>query len=92
MWQSGYYNLLTEEKGKKIYVFEALIYFENMLLLLISRNSLQTSSLDDILEGNFTTANSFILLEDLIKWKRGFEIFLSGHYASDIENKNIAGI
>ena len=36
-------------------------------------------------------SNSIILLEDLIRWKRGFEIFLIGQYAGDIGNKIIAG-
>ena len=64
---------------------------ENVLLLSISSNSLQTPSLDDILLGNFTLSNSIILVEDLIRWKRGFEIFLIDYYADDIGNKNIAG-
>ena len=76
MWQSRYYNLLTEKKDKKI---------------LISGNSLQTLSLADILLGNFTLSNSIILVEDVIKWKRGFEIFLIDHYHGDIRKKNIAG-
>ena len=74
MWQSRYYNLLTEKKDKKI---------------LISGNSLL--SLADILLGNFTLSNSIILVEDVIKWKRGFEIFLIDHYHGDIRKKNIAG-
>ena len=76
---------MTEKKYKKIHVFE-LVFFENLLLLLFSKNSLQTPSLDDILLGNFTLSNSIILVEDLIRPKRGFEI-----YPYDIENKNIAG-
>ena len=36
-------------------------------------------------------SNSIILLEDLIRWKRGFEIFLIGQYTGDIGNKIIAG-
>ena len=40
---------------------------------------------------NFTLSNSIILVEDLIKWKRGFEIFLIDHYAGDIGNKNNTG-
>ena len=35
--------------------------------------------------------NSIILVEDLIRWKRGLEIFLIPRSAGDIENKNIAG-
>ena len=64
---------------------------QEILLLSISRNSLQTSSSGDILLVNFTLSNSFISLKDLIKWKRGFEIFLIDHYAGDIGNKNITG-
>ena len=78
-------NLLTEKE----FFFTFLKYsffFENLQLLSIPTNSLQTPSLDDILLGNFTLSNSIILVEDLIRPKRGFEI-----YPYDIENKNIAG-
>ena len=68
---------MTKRKGKKIYVFEALIFFENILLLSISRNSLQTPSSGDINEGNFSLSNSIIFVEDLIKWKRGLKHFWS---------------
>ena len=30
-------------------------------------------------------------MEDLIRCKRGFEIFLIEHFAGDVGNKNIAG-
>ena len=39
----------------------------------------------------FTLSNLIILVEDLIRWKRDFEIFLIGYYAGDIRNKNITG-
>ena len=78
LWQPRYYNLLTDKKDKKILFFEVLIFFK-------------TPSLDYILLGNFILSNSIILLEDLIRWKRGFEIFLIGQYAGDIGNKIIAG-
>ena len=55
------------------------------------KNYHQTLSLDDILLGNFTLPNSIILMEDWIRWKRGFETFLIEHCAGDIGNKNIAG-
>ena len=56
MWQPSYYNLLTDKKDKKLHVFEVLIFFffENILLLLVLRNSLQTPSLVDIILGNIT--------------------------------------
>ena len=57
----------------------------------ILKNYHQTLSLDDILLGNFTLPNSIILMEDWIRWKRGFETFLIEHCAGDIGNKNIAG-
>ena len=77
LWQQRYYNLLTEKKNKKIHGCKVLIFFENVLLLSISRYSLQTPSLDDILLGNFTMSNSIIFVEDIITWKRDFEIFSS---------------
>ena len=65
-WQPRYYNLLTKKKDKKMHVlkysFFFFFFFENVLLLSISRNSLQTlrwwyKSLDDILLGNLTLSN-----------------------------------
>ena len=76
---------------KKVHIFEVLIFFKNILLLSFSRNSLQTPSLYDIIWGNFTLSNSIMLVEDLIRWKRCFEIFLIDHLTDDIGNKNIAG-
>ena len=42
-------------------------FFEDVPLLSISRNSLETPSLDYIFFGNFTLLNSIILVEDLIR-------------------------
>ena len=78
LWQPRYYNLLTEKWDKKIHAFEELIL-------------LKTPSLDDILLENFTLSNSIISVEDLIRLKRGFEIFLIDQCAGDIGNINIAG-
>ena len=80
-----------KKKGQEDLRFWSTQLFENMLLLSISRNSLQAPSSDNIFTENFTWSNSIILMEDLIRRKRGFEIFLIDHYASDIWNKNIAG-
>ena len=62
-----------------------------MLLLSTSRNSLQAPASDDILARNFTLSNPIILVEGLVSWKRGFEIFLIDHYTVGIGNKNITG-
>ena len=72
-------NLLTEKEDKKIHVSEVLIFPENILLLQISRNSLQKPSLDDILLGNFTLSNSIIFVEDIITSNRVFVLFLIDH-------------
>ena len=66
-------------------------FFEDVLLLSISRNSLEISLLDDIFSGNFAMSNSIILVEDLRKWNRGFEIFLIDLCDGEIGNENIAG-
>ena len=79
------------KKGYKNLVFWRTHFFGDILLLSISKNLLQTPSSEDIFAKNFTWSNSFILAEDLIKWKRGFEIFLIDHNVIDIANKNIAG-
>ena len=57
----------------------------------ISRNSLETPSLNDVFLRNFTLSNSNILLEDLIRRNKGFEIFLIDCYYSKIGNENIDG-
>ena len=75
LWQTGYYNLLTEKKDSKIHVFEVLLFFVNVMLLSISRNSLRALYLDNKLLGNFTLSNLIILVEDLIRWKRGIDVF-----------------
>ena len=53
--------------------------------------SIQTTSLDDIILGNFILSNWIISVKDLIKSKRGLEIFLIDHYDGDLGNKNIIG-
>ena len=87
--QPRYYNLLTEKSIRK-FMFLKYSFSWNVPLLSISINSLETPSFDDIFLGNFTMSNSIILVEDLIMWNRGFKIFLIGHYAGEIGNKNIA--
>ena len=82
-------NLLTEKKGKKIYVSEALIFSKHTVTVNLNK-FLQTPSSDNVVGGKFTCSNSIILVEDLTRWKRGFELFLIDHYAGDIRNKNIA--
>ena len=78
---------------KRIRKFTFLRYsfFWKHTITISSRNSLETLSLGDIILRNFILSNSTFLVEDLIRWKRCFEIFLIDHCASDIANKNIAG-
>ena len=90
LWQPRYYNLLTVKNNKKIHVFEVLIFLKTYWYCQ-SQGILFKHYLDHALLRNFTWSNSIILVEDLIRWKRGFEIFLIDHYADDIGNKNIAG-
>ena len=89
LWQPRYYNWLKKMIRK--FRFLKYSFFEKVLLLSVSRNSLQTPSLDDIILENSTLSNSIISVKDLIKWKKGFEIFLIDHYAGDIGNKYITG-
>ena len=67
LWQSLYYNLLTEKNDKQILIFEAFIFFEKVMLLSISINYLQTPSLNDIILVNFPLSNSIILVEDRVR-------------------------
>ena len=57
----------------------------------ISRNFLETPSYNDIFFGNFRLSNSIILVEDLIRWNRGFQIFSTDRYDDEIGNINIVG-
>ena len=77
------------KKIRRAYKFLKHSLSENVLLLSISRSSLQTPSLDDILLENLS--NSIIPVKDLIRLRNGFEIFLIDHYAGNIENNNITG-
>ena len=77
-----YYNWL---KKIRKFTFLKYLFFENILSLSISRNSLQTPSLDDILLRNFTLSNTIISVKDLIRWKRGFDTFLIDHYNVTLE-------
>ena len=84
---------MTERKHKKVHVLihEVLIFSKNLPLKSISKNSLQISSLDNPLLGNFTSLNSIILEKDLIRWTRGLEIISIDRYVGDIGGKNITG-
>ena len=84
LWQPRYYNLLTVKNNKKLTFLKYFFFWE-------LAGTVQTPFLDHALLGNFTLPDSIILVEDLIRWKRGFEIFLIDYYADDIGNKNIAG-
>ena len=53
----------------------SFFFFEKVLLLSISRNSLQAPSFDDILLGNFVLSNSIIFVEGIIQWKILWNIF-----------------
>ena len=67
LWQSLYYNLLTEKNDEQILIFEVFIFFEKVMLLSISINYLQTPSLNDIILVNFPLSNSIILVEDRVR-------------------------
>ena len=81
---------MTVKNNKKIYGFKVLILWKTYKYC-ESQRILFKHHLDYELLRNFTWLNSIILVEDLIRWKRGFEMFLIDHYADDIGSKNIAG-
>ena len=91
IWVKRYNNLLAEKKNKKIPILEILIFLKCTVILSILKSSLQIPFLDDILWQHFTLSNSIILVKDLTRWKKRFEIFLIDQYAGDNGNKNIAG-
>ena len=70
LWQPQYYNWL--EKVTRNVMLLKYSFFENVLLLSISRNFLQATSLDEKFLGNFTWPNSIISVKDLINSKRVF--------------------
>ena len=82
---------MVEKKNKKIHILEILIFWKRTVIPSILRSSLQIPFLHDILWENFTLSNSIILVKDLTRWKKDFEIFLIDQYAGDNGNKNIAG-
>ena len=93
-------NLLTEKESKKIYVFEVLIISKHTVTVNLKKFCLtlswrrpfscrnQSIELNRwLIVGNFTRSNSIILVEDLIRWKRDFEIFLNDHMRLILEIK-----
>ena len=72
-------------------MFLKCFFFEDVLLLSISKDSFEIPSSDDIFLGNFSYSNSMISVEDLRKWNRDFDIFLIDRYDSEIGNKNVTG-
>ena len=96
MWNYDFQNMsdndvILRKKWQKDLRFWSTHFFENIVLQSISRNILETPPSDDTLVGNFSGQKSIILVEDLIRWMGGFEMFLVDHYAVDIGNEIIAG-
>ena len=84
LWKPGCYNLLSKKKDKKIHKFLKYSFlWKHTVKLSISRNSVPIPSLDDKLRKNFTLPNWIMLMAELKRWKKCFEIFLIDHYADD---------
>ena len=84
------YNLLIEKmKVWKFTVLEHSLLWKCTVTVNLKKFSSNTISRWYIC-GLFTWSNLIILVEDLVRWKRGFEMFLIEHYTGDIGNKNIA--
>ena len=79
--QLRYDNLLTQKKIRKFMFLKYSFSWKRTVNVNLKNLNFW---------GHFTLSNLIILLEDLIRWKRSFEIFLIDHYAGDIENKSIA--
>ena len=73
-----------KKRNKKIHGFEMYCYAVNLKKL--SSNTIFRW----YTFGNSALSNSIILVKDLTRWKRGFEILID-HYTGDIGNKNITG-
>ena len=87
--QRRFYNLLTKDK---YHVFEVLIFFEGTATVSLKKFSSSTIFRWNFFEKFYIIySNSIILVGDLIRWNKDYEIFLIDHYVSDIGNKNIAG-
>ena len=82
--QPRYYNLLAEKKCKKIDVFEVMLFWRRTITV-----NLKKWASNAILH-DFALSDSIILVEDLIRWNKGFEIILIDNYAGDIWIQNIA--
>ena len=84
MCQPRYYNLLAEKKCKKIDVFEVMLFWRRTITV-----NLKKWASNAILH-DFALSDSIILVEDLIRWNKDFEIILIDNYAGDIWIQNIA--
>ena len=79
-----------KKKDKKIHVFKELIFLRTYFFCQSQEILFKHHLYLIYFWEQFTLSNSIILVEDLIRWMRCFEIFLIDHWAGDIGNKNIA--
>ena len=84
----SYYNLLNEKKYKKIHVFEVLIFL-NTYRYCQSQEILLKHHFRWYIFGKFYIVK-FNNFSDIIRWKKGLEIFLIDRNAGEIGIKNIA--
>ena len=89
LWQPLYFDLLTAKNNKKLTFWST--FFWELAGTVSLKKFFSNTILRSCAFGNFTLPDSIILVKDLIRWKTGFEIFLTDYYADDIGNKNIAG-
>ena len=88
LWQHRYNNLLTEKQSKKVYVSEAISFWKYAVIVNLNKFSSNTT-FRWYFRGKCTWSNSIFLVEDLISWKRGYDVFWIDYYAGNIGNKNI---
>ena len=81
-------TLLQVREGKRFTFLKhsLCLFWKHSGTVNLKKNSSNTT-FRWLLEVNFTWSNSITLVEDLLKWKAGFETFLIDHYAIDTGNK-----
>ena len=85
--QSRYNNLLTEKWVRKITFLKYSFLWKHTATVNLKKFCSNTIIRLYNWE-KFYLVNVNYFREDVIRWKRGFQIFFIGHYTGDIGNKN----
>ena len=82
-------KLLTEKRIRKFMLLRYSFFFWKRTVTVNLKKFSSNTIFRLSIFGKFYIVKFIYLVEDLIRWKRCFEIFLTDHCAGDIGNENI---